>query len=834
MQEVVAPKTCISSINDVIFSLKSLSIQALSIDQVESAGRSFPNDLLHEYLRWCDLTRVSHYYDKSSQYWKTKKMLLDREEPFVEFLWPSPYEINSLFYGKSNAFLHLRELHLFGCEHLPLAHIVESVPMLEKLSLRAVEADVLYSPLAKLTSLTSLTINSCAQAFSAIGDGRHSPWLQELTSLTELDLRHSHVTTPMLRALPYLNRLRLLDVSMTLAHDAFVVLANAMPALETAVVGDDSCTDMSQLYLVPDVPLTAYPSLKSLTVFVPINARDPTLDKLRELCDPFFSWCKRHASLERGVVCFETGMQAFVPEVEEEHNCDNGKKLMTMMRLHPISFDISNDLLLSARVYHIGWALHVQAEAEGGVIERAWVANVWKDLLTAFFYWRHCPSQFRSIKSVLSTITSMMVLLVRWDHATNFEMNGVSHAMCRSLTNLEVAPSFFTLLRDAVSWSKKTAENTDERSPSRHMIALIMRLLTWAYDVSDLLVQRSVQASLILSIDAHLRVAEAMQDTAEALQPGMVLYSQLSSSQPLKGRLLTPIEGTLLHILDSKTQALPALREAALTCLGNLASHPPNTVKLVTEHPEVLEHLLDLLNDAESPYGAAYLSGNLSYISPTLVGAPFYRNPEFRKRLAALTSTSLNSNNQVSCFWTLWARCHSRGSFIEVFGYAVDQYAEDDRSLSADLLTFAQRFTAKDTIPCLWSNLQGVRRLLTARLACVRGFSYWLLDNIVFQPKHRLKFAMAFETFYPIFCSFSLDDCVGQEDAWWIPAVGWWEVAMGFLLQEPSFARKVLADRKLFDAAVSRLGLIRVMEPILQDAAKKIREIDEETSPFMM
>jgi hypothetical protein len=63
-------------------------------------------------------------------------------------------------------------------------------------------------------------------------------------------------------------------------------------------------------------------------------------------------------------------------------------------------------------------------------------------------------------------------------------------------------------------------------------------------------------------------------------QAAIVLYAQLAASQPYKGQLLQCVLDSLVHIVAN---GVGGEVEAALTCLGNLASHAPNTVAMVDQ-----------------------------------------------------------------------------------------------------------------------------------------------------------------------------------------------------------------------------------------------------------
>ncbi len=238
-----------------------------------------------------------------------------------------------------------------------------------------------------------------------------------------------------------------------------------------------------------------------------------------------------------------------------------------------------------------------------------------------------------------------------------------------------------------------------------------------------------------------------------------------------QGRLLRPVLPLLLAILDPQrvlvgagTKATqggggccasltqPAIQtakhkpqkpqEAALTCLGNLASWPPNTVHMVETHPELLTYLLRMLGepmaaltpDAELiAYGAAYLSGNLSYISPLLVGQRLFCAAAYRDAIAELTRQALAHHNQTGAFWALWSACHAHDAAREAQPALLRLHLPFQHALSDNLSVFTARFGPHHTIPCLWSNLRGVFRLISSPTIAIRAFGWWLMGNINYQ-----------------------------------------------------------------------------------------------------
>ncbi len=183
-------------------------------------------------------------------------------------------------------------------------------------------------------------------------------------------------------------------------------------------------------------------------------------------------------------------------------------------------------------------------------------------------------------------------------------------------------------------------------------------------------------------------------------------------------------------------------QEAALTCLGNLASWPPNTVYMMQSHGELLTYLLGMLNEpttnfsAEAEliaFGAAYLSGNLSYISPSLVGQPLFMLDHYRGPIIALTRQALAHQNQTGAFWSLWSSCHAHDATFEVSPTEMHRFAAFAQSLSSNLSEFTRRYGPPNTIPCLWSNLRGVFRLISSPTIAIRAFGWWLMGNINYQ-----------------------------------------------------------------------------------------------------
>jgi hypothetical protein len=124
----------------------------------------------------------------------------------------------------------------------------------------------------------------------------------------------------------------------------------------------------------------------------------------------------------------------------------------------------------------------------------------------------------------------------------------------------------------------------------------------------------------------------------------------------------------------------------------------------------------------------------------------------------------------------------------------------------------------------------GVKKILSTKVIMIRSFAFWLLGNIVYQEKHREKFAVAFDSFCPILINATenLPDFIGPQfsssgEEWFLLLGDWWNVAVSFLLLNVSFARKV-DDHFEFQQVLKRRG----MTEELKASRRLIEEVDEE------
>ena len=211
----------------------------------------------------------------------------------------------------------------------------------------------------------------------------------------------------------------------------------------------------------------------------------------------------------------------------------------------------------------------------------------------------------------------------------------------------------------------------------------------------------------------------------------------------------------------------------------------------------------------------------MSYIEPDLVGLPLLKNGEFRERIAALHCSIFkgqqNGQTATQCFWILWCRCHALGRHNLMQEDWLDEYIG---LLSDDVLSFTDRFPPGECpIPCLWTNLIGVKSLLQSRYAFVRAWSYWLLSDIVSQTKHRPKFSSP--DLLEMYQMIGKDSAVfDSADNWHALTWQWWEQAMGFLLLDESFVAAMSENAGLLALLRSRRG----MRPQIEAGMKMLDE----------
>ncbi len=809
------PVTCLSEHTDVIFSLRSLCLQALA--RPETNFDALPDDVLEQV----DL--LAELYRKNPALWPTvgssvdsvfvqvKRALLRRGQERMSLRCLEPVELVSLF-NKQVSGAGLTVLQIFGASVLPLENIVTVCPNLVKLDLRCIEADTLYDPIGRLApTLKCLRINSCDGAFSAVGDGAHD-WLFQLTGLEELNLRYTSVSG---RMLPPLVGIRELDLSFTFVHDIGAIAAQ-LQSVERLVYGDDSNSEVVQLHMIPKVSPHMMPQLKHLDVFLFMEARvNETVEQRLQVLRPLTEWAKRK-KLQSLTMYMNRLMSEIELPVASEGDC------AIKVLLHRPIHDVSNPSALVHHVFQCGWRLHQFAE-QNLELPKQWIGLVFRDMLEALFFYRHNVSQFGVPKSALATLVSMLTLLVRYDHAAAGKLG-----LCSQIIAPNVISHFVMMLRDALQ-----VAHTSNQDAARLFVTTLLRLFNWSYDQFD--IERTVQYTLI-HLGLHELVADALLFDKESWHAGLVIYGTLSSCQPFKAKLLmNPIQDLLVRILDPKERHAINIRESATTILGNLSSWAPNTVKLVTECPELLDNLVALLASDENDiaFGATYLLGNLAYIQPRLCGKVIFRMANFGPTVRANFQRNFGDDDrtfprsvQTTLFWNLWSRCHARDAFEECTsgkqrGASVARF---DNDLNCDIERYVCVFNSDASVACLWTNLIGVRRLLSSPVIPIRAFSFWLLGNIAFQPRHRGKLARAFDWLFPLICnanSATVGDAttVNGGETWLSKQRVWLAAAVEFLVENTDFAMRFVEEGNAWKSVCVKLELDpRVVARVLSRA----------------
>lgn len=132
-----------------------------------------------------------------------------------------------------------------------------------------------------------LTFFSLLSAFSSVADGAHD-WLGRLTLLEELNLSRTSVSA---RMLPSLGRCRFLDLSFTFVVD-LAELVLQLQSVEHLVFGDDADTDVSQLFVVPKLPVQLLPHLQCLELYCSVTP-EPDEIKARRVYRPLADWAAK-------------------------------------------------------------------------------------------------------------------------------------------------------------------------------------------------------------------------------------------------------------------------------------------------------------------------------------------------------------------------------------------------------------------------------------------------------------------------------------------------------------------------------------------------------------
>lgn len=834
--------TCLLQVTDVIFSLRSLCLQTLASRAARHLLPRLPLDVLEEVMRLAELRRKSAFVwsvEEASEFSVVQLAALSAGLPSLFLRWSSIVEMSMLFDLSHTPFCHLTQLRVFGVAALPMAAVVVACPRLEVLEVRCVEAETIFAPVARLhATLRSLCINTCPSAFNAVADGAHD-WMKKLTGLEELNLRYTSVSAKML---PPLANVRSLDISFTFCHD-LVELAPSLSSVEFLCIGDDAMQDTSQLYIVPKISKHWMPALKRLDMFVPILVKpNETKSERRALLGPLVQW-----ATERRLM----SLRVYVDQAPTEMRLNESGSYGLLF--HTLQHDLANPKPLVLGALGVGWRLHRLAEREVEV-PRDWLVSVFGHLLEGLALYRGCLSQLSEPRGALPTIVMMLMVMCRFDHMKSSKMGLGVQVMA-----LPVMSHLIMLLRDAVRFcttlreyelANNIAGDESKLTAPRTFVVMLLRLMTLAFDMAE--IERTMQASLIRMGVAEL-ISEAIDDNDECLYYGLVIFGTLSSCQPFKATLLSErLCRILLRILTPNEDYAPLIRESATTVLGNLSSWAPNTHHLMAVYPQLLHNLIELLvQEVNDSFGCTYLLGNLSYIAPSLCGNKIFQSETFRKRTRLMFETAFAGvaregftplaaqRMQTKLFWNLWARCHARDTFQECNAEKeLPPYVEEhDRALARDLDLFCSTFGSSESILCLWTNLIGVRRLMSSTLICIRAFSLWLIANISYQPKHRPKLASAFSWFFPVLCNDIGSATVGSQmteggEAWSSKQRAWLGELLGYMVECVTFARPFLDQRDKFRHAAS--NVLELDARLVAKLLKRAEElVDEENRQKM-
>ncbi len=262
------PRNCMLDQEDVIHSLKSLCLQTIACSN-QQLLLSTPLHVLEEVERLTELKRKTLVHAPVDEAWlNTKHALLHQGHPSLKLSWPSLRDLLSLFARPASTFEALEELQICGSqEKVPLEKIALACPNLRKLDLRSLSLEVMFAPIAKMSKLKSLRINSCENVFSSVADGDHD-WLAQLENLEELNLSRTSVTYRMLPK--NLSKIRVLDLSFTFVND-LALICDQMQSVEHLVFGSDEDSEVNQLEVFPDIRTQFLPSLQVLDLFVPVR-----------------------------------------------------------------------------------------------------------------------------------------------------------------------------------------------------------------------------------------------------------------------------------------------------------------------------------------------------------------------------------------------------------------------------------------------------------------------------------------------------------------------------------------------------------------------------------
>lgn len=722
------PPSLLTMVDDVVPTLRAMAVRAcadMSPDALAAALAAAPPEVARDVEAFVTLRRGARAADMVA----LLRGRRGRQASETSLVWPAP----ACWGVFASPWPALHALEVTGVPYaLPLHAVAQAAPQLARVALRCVAGDTSYAALGQLP-LTHLTLSGCRTAFNAPADGVDAAWLQQLRLLRHLDVSGCPLRDSMLAALRCWATLEVLDVSSTLCLDVVEVLGARAHALRELTLGTGERHDEEQLHIIPRSDArTVLPALHALTVVS--RGLGAKADRVAE-CHELARWCEAHPTLRDARVYFVVDANSALPVEATTVPQRLGLLAPLPMRVtlaSSWSADAIVDRLRVVATRELSPRLARTHSTLGPAPE--WLLGCAAGLFETLHWWRHAPED--EMLRVASTALHLLVLFARLDHALAVEWEGRKHAFSHLVCQPGVAGFLFALMRDTAravlafrepplcddagddgDEADSDQESEDEAAGAqaalahwralRGVTASTVKLLCWAYDSTDLLVVRETQASLITALDAQLIVADAIRAAPSAKQASIVLFAQvgrthalstpppsrspraqLAASQPYKARLLTPIAPTLLQLLRPDSGASPSEVEAALTCLGNLASHPPNTVALFAQHPHLLQLLVAMMEAFESPelavvaHGAAYLSGNLSYIV-TSVGAQLFSLSSYRAAIGRLAHhafevrfsgvgsrgrlRSLSQNHSLTgSFWSLWSACHAHDAAAEL------------------------------------------------------------------------------------------------------------------------------------------------------------------------
>ena len=429
-------------------------------------------------------------------------------------------------------------------------------------------------------TLESLTLINCRTAFSAPGDS--GQFLQTLSRLSVLCLRLTAVTSKMLEALPYLEKLTSLDISETHAHE-FLSTARTvsrLTSLETLSVGSCRFLDISQLYIIPSISGQNLPALRQLSVSLPrLPGNGSYCNVTKEHLQPLRTWANSGRNVD---------LRILVPS----------KRELSYWHQEP-GFSLRNPSFRELDLEQLGeslqdcaWFLHLSQNPPAHV-DSAWLHHLYEEACFVMQQFSNWPDRWTlSGRSITLTSLMLMTQILRYASGNPEVEIQLSHDLFfRLVTNL----------RDAVHVVEKMVPGVDNEHNVVTLVSTV-RLLTWLFDLLPSADRLSLTGVLIFVFDLHILISKAIPLAPDCIHAAMVIYGNISSCQPFKLRLLVAIETILISLLNPNEDIPTHLRRACFTVAGNLASNPGNTRRMVEHSPLFLKNLVQLLGDHEQKH----------------------------------------------------------------------------------------------------------------------------------------------------------------------------------------------------------------------------------------